>query len=332
MAGKRRRFHGFDRLKGAGVRLLGLALAFRLWIPRFVFRAGLALARLGFQSLWFVPFNPWRPAVRAMVRLRGKGGSPRRIFFRLFHGASVVALGFVDAHRRGIEFVLPRLRMSPEAERITAGVAAREGRGVFVLPHVAGGILSAALFSRLHPTVILSLGPRSERRAELQREFMKPLGLHLLVLDRKNPVRVARQILSALKGGNFVVGTTDLNYRREDSVPATMFGRPVDLPSWPARFAKQAQVPIIPGFTRVRDGLVEIHMAEPVREADVAKATQGWASAFERMILEEPWEWAFLLDRRWGKLLREAAQDGPGGPAVPPSPATGPSAPPAGKP
>jgi lauroyl/myristoyl acyltransferase len=310
MEGKRRRFHGFDRLKGAGVRVLGFAMLFRRRIPRFVFRAFLAAARLGFQSLWFVPFNPWRSAVRSMLRIGGAGESPRRVFFRLFRGAGAVALGFVDAHRRGIGTVLPRLRFSPEAERILRDVAAREGRGILVLPHVTGGILSASLFSKKYPTTILSLGPRPERRAEIQRKFVKPLEIELLVLDRKNPVLVARGILSALKGGRFVVGTTDLNYRREDSIPARMFGQPVDFPTWPARFARQAKVPIIPGFTRVSGGGVEIHMAEPVREEDLALATQAWASAFERMILESPWEWAFLLDRRWGRVLRRAAAEG----------------------
>ncbi len=79
---------------------------------------------------------------------------------------------------------------------------------------------------------------------------------------------------------------------------------------WPARFARQTGVPIIPGYTREVDGLVEIEMAPAIREDDIGRATQAWASAFERMILAEPWEWAFLVDLRWARHLKAAAAEG----------------------
>ncbi|MHC5082043.1 MAG: LpxL/LpxP family acyltransferase [Planctomycetota bacterium] len=311
MRRKWRKIFGFELAKGLTVRLFYFLLFFKRLIPRFLFRIFLFFVGLGFKIGWFLPLNPWRANARNLLRLGAAGTSPRQVFYRLVDGTRFVALAFLDAHRNGVETVLPRIRISEKAHGHFEKVAEEGGRAIIVLPHVLAGIFSAALVSTRYPTLILSRGPRYPRRAEIQRAFMEPLGLKLLVLDRTSPLLAARQFLTALKGGHLIVGTTDLNYKREDSVPATLFGQDVHLPSWPGRFSRQTKAPIIPGYVRIRDGIAEIDLADPILEKDIAKATQAWASAFEGAILSSPWDWAFLCDMRWGKLVAKAASEIP---------------------
>ncbi len=301
---------GFGWFKGILVRFSALALKCRPLIPRFAFQGALAWASLTMKAFWFFPLHPWRRSARNILALGAAGDTPRRIFFRLVDGCRFVALAFLDAHRLGVEGILPRIRMTDKARQTFEDIQEEGGRAIVVLPHVLGGIFSAALVSKRYPTMILSRGPRNPKRAEIQRDFMKPLELELLVLDRSSAVKAARQFLSALKKGRLIVGTTDLDYKRDDSVEATFYGQTVHLPSWPARFARQAKAPILPGFVRVKDEAVEIDLGEPIRERDLARATQAWADAFQASILSAPWDWAFLCDRRWGKLLDRAAREG----------------------
>lgn len=297
-----------DPLKGLAVRILGRALGWNRFVPRPAYVLFLAGASWILKIAWFLPFLPWRRSARNMLRLGARGESPRRIFYRLVDGVRFTALAFLDVHRLGVEAVLPRIRFTPRAKASFDKVQEEGGRAVVVLPHVLGGILSAALVTKRYPTVILSRGPRSEKRAELQRDLMKPLELNLIVLDRTSAVKAARQFLRALKDGNIIVGTTDLIYKREDSVPAVFFGQDVHLPSWPARFGGQARAPIFPGFVRILDGVAEIDLADPIREKDLEKATQAWADAFQAFLLDAPWDWAFLCDLRWGRLLDGACR------------------------
>jgi lauroyl/myristoyl acyltransferase len=301
---------GFGAAKGLAVRLFDFILLFRNVIPRFVFRIFLQSVVLFFKTTWFLPFHPWRAAAKNLLHLGAAGRSPREIFFQLVDGCRFVALAFLDAHRNGVESVLPRIRITENAHRIFEDVAREGGKAIVVLPHVLAGIFSAALITTKYKTLILSRGPRVPKRAEIQRKFMAPLGLKLLVLDRTSPVLAARQFLTAIKAGHLIVGTTDLNYKRDDSVETTVFGETVHFPSWPARFSRQTRAPILPGYVRIRDGFAEVDLAEPIRERDVASATRAWAAAFEKMILSSPQDWAFLCDRRWGQLLRRAARRG----------------------
>jgi lauroyl/myristoyl acyltransferase len=300
---------GFGAVKGLTVYVFHFALRFRNLVPRFLYSLIIFSGATFFKITWFVPFHPWRMSAANILELGGTGPSPRHVFFKLVDGCRFVATAFLDAHRRGVETVLPRIRITEKARGLFEEVA-RNGKGaIVVLPHVLGGIFSAALITTQYKTLILSRGPRYPKRAEIQRKFMEPLGLKLLVLDRSSAILAARQFLKALKGGHLIVGTTDMDYKREDSVRTTIFGQDVDFPSWPARFSRQTKTPILPGYVRVREGYVEVDLADPIQEKDLSEATDAWALAFERMILQSPQDWAFLCDLRWGKLLQRAVHD-----------------------
>jgi len=300
---------GIDRWKGIGVRFLFYMLSLRGALPRPLLRVVLFLGALGFRLAWFVPFNPWREALNNLVHLGARGGSGFRIYSRLLSGASRIALVYLDAHRYGLERILPRIRTTPKANEIFEAVAAEGGKAIVVLPHVPGGVLSAAHVSRKYPLLVLYRSPRDQTRADMQKEFIRPLDLKLLEIHRTNPVVAARQLLGALKGSHIVVGLTDVIYKRDDTIEAVFFGQRVPLPDWPARFARQAKAPILPGYVSIDHGEIVIDLDDPIRERDLVKATQAWAAALERFILREPWEWAFGLDRRWGKVLKQAARE-----------------------
>jgi len=309
----KRRFRkaiGSDRWKGLAMTAFEALLREKHVIPRGFFEAIASAAGALLRAYWHFPLNPWRGTIRAAIAIGARGRSPSWIYSNLVDATISTGLGFLQAHVKGVDSVLPRIRFAPGSREKIESMAARYGRGIIVIPHCVGGIFSAALFARKFPTLILSKGPKNQRRADVQRRFMEPLGLNLLVLDRNSAVAAARQFMKALKEGHFIVGTCDLDYRRDDSLPSTMFGLEVNLPSWPARFARQAKAPIIPGYAAVEGGRVTIIIGDPIVERDLEKATRAWAAAFERFILNRPWDWAFLADLKWGRNLRRSARSG----------------------
>jgi lauroyl/myristoyl acyltransferase len=305
---KLRRFIGWDKAKGAGVMLLARLLRRRGVLPDRFYEAGIELASALLLAFYWFPWNPWRRACRDVCRLAGDGKTGREVYAGLVARLGTVARIFLVLWKEGAEAAARRMGFEPGSEETIRATFEKHRGGFLLLPHCLGGVLSAAYFSRVVPTVILSKGPPSERRAEIQRSFIELLEVELLVLDGMAKSTVARSILRAIRSGRFIVATTDLLKKTDESLEASFFSRPVHLPSWPARFSRKTGRPIVPGYVFVRGDRIEIRAGEPFVEDDMDAATQRWSEAFQKYILEEPSDWGFLFDLRWARVLREAVK------------------------
>lgn len=114
------------------------------------------------------------------------------------------------------------------------------------------------------------------------------------------------RLLMALRKGDIVAMPGDRPRAGMGSQPATMFGRPIDLPPGPAALARAADAPLVPVFV-FREGRrrYRIVMHEPIRvaqgedrRADIARAVQRMAAACEAAIRERPHQW-FCWARLW---------------------------------
>ncbi len=316
---KLRRFVGWEKLKEAGVYLLDALLDLSPRLPPGFHENCIAFSCALLRAFYWFPLNPWRKAARDAALLSGRPGRGGEIYRRLVDNLAEVASLFLVVIRSGAAAASGRMGFEEGSAGKIAAVMSEHGAGFLLLPHCVGGVLSAAFFARAVPTVVLSKGPPTPKRAEIQRKFIKMLGVELLVIDDMEKSTVARNILRVIKSGKFIVATTDLMKKTSESIESTFFGRPVHLPSWPARFSAKTGCPIVPGYVSVRNGRLEIRAGDPYVEKDLAAATRRWSSEFEKYILERPEDWAFLFDLRWGKILREASRL----PAYPPDGAAG---------
>jgi lauroyl/myristoyl acyltransferase len=305
---KLRRFIGWEKVKEAGVYVVHALLRRTDTTPDRIYLAVIELAGALLKAFYYFPVNPWRRSCTDIVRLGADAPSGKAVYD-----------GLVDKLQETARLFFILLRQGSETARLRMGFdAATTGRienlrqeyhgGFILLPHCVGGVLSATFFARAVPTVIISKGPPSAKRAQVQREFIEMLGVDLLVIDNVAKSTVARRILRVLKAGKFIVATTDLMKKTDDTIESKLFGQTVHLPSWPARFSAKTGRPILSGYVSVRGENLEIRTSDPFIEKDLTAATWRWAAEFERDILADPSDWAFLFDLRWGKLLREAVK------------------------
>jgi lauroyl/myristoyl acyltransferase len=90
-------------------------------------------------------------------------------------------------------------------------------------------------------------------------------------------------------------------------VEAQIFGNAVEFAPWAARIAVKRQVPIVPAYFHSTVNGVRIACGEPLVTADATEAIQHYVGFFERCILKDPASWAYLMDRKWSRVLRRAA-------------------------
>jgi lauroyl/myristoyl acyltransferase len=90
-------------------------------------------------------------------------------------------------------------------------------------------------------------------------------------------------------------------------VEARIFGVKVEFAPWAARIAAKRGVPVVPAYFHSTDNGVRVALGKPLRTEDPAIAIQHYASFFEQCILQDPASWAYLADRKWCRVLRQAA-------------------------
>jgi len=269
-------------------------------------RAIFGCAGLAWKGYYFVPGNHMRRTASELCAVIGRD-DPRRIYFEMMNKVAVVADAFGRLLRHGPEAVAEMTGFDEGGARPFREAYEQRGGAIVVAPHCVGSVLSAAGFGKTFPTVLLVRESRSEARSALLREYLERLGPEVVFVRRARPQTVTRHILRALRERKLIVGTTDLLRHQEDTVAAEMFGQPVWLPGWPARFAARRKVPIVPAYIRTEPGRVRVLGDEPYIEEDVARSTQRWASFFERSIRAHPSDWVFMFEKRWARVIGAAA-------------------------
>lgn len=223
--------------------------------------------------------------------------------------AVLAAAAYGRLQREGPEAVRDLVTVDDASLAICESVRRDSGNGIFVVPHCAGSVLATVEFARRFPTMVLVRESKSEHRGRIFREYFERLGAEILYVRRAEPASIARAILRALNAGKFIIGTTDLLRRTDDTVEVVVFGRKAHLPAWPARFSARRNVPILPGYIRMEEGRIILTAGEPYIEPDLTAATQRWASFFEQNFRRHPSDWVFMYEKRWSKLIGEAARE-----------------------
>jgi lauroyl/myristoyl acyltransferase len=104
-----------------------------------------------------------------------------------------------------------------------------------------------------------------------------------------------------------VAATVDNVHRGDGGVEVSIFGQRVSFAAWAAKIATRKSTPLVPTYYHSKDGRVRIRFGEALVTRDIEEAVQHYVSFFEKYILEDPASWAYLADRKWRRVLRQAA-------------------------
>ena len=258
------------------------------------------------KGAYFIPGSPLARMVENFCRATGRT-DPWPVYARMVDNIQTVALQFARLHRHGRSELLDQTRIAPgvaaELERVRQG-----GKGmIIVVPHCVGAVLSSAKLNAACPTVLLIKEPRDPGRCEIMLEYVRKLGPEYILARRTPPATVMRQIVRALHDGKVVVGTTDLVNARNDSIETRIFGQRIFSPSWPARLSARLNVPILAGYIHMEGHQINLAGDESYLEGNVDQDTHRWVSSFEKYFRQYPSDWVFMLDRKWARVLANAA-------------------------
>lgn len=276
--------------------------------PAWVQAAGYGTIRGIFWLAYYLPGAPLRRTANAFGRLTGHSG---RTMFAGFAYRFTQALARMEALRLGRTDEIDRLLVIPDEARIQA--IREAGTGLFLaVPHCHATALMARALGARYPVLLLVRNPADEFRAKKQDIYYAHLGVDSFDVRRAPEARVARAVFKALKAGHIVIGVSDRVLlpplrKRDDASIVTVFGEEAGFPLWPARFASRCGAPILPCMVEQLDDRMVLHLGEAIPPADPAAMTQAMADGLTGLMLRFPFDWGFVYDKYWSKLVQAAA-------------------------
>jgi lauroyl/myristoyl acyltransferase len=263
--------------------------------------------------LWLAYLTPGTPLRRTAAAFAGlSGAASGRALYGGFARRFTQALALMEQLRLGRTQAIDDMLVIPDEARLTAIRAA--GTGLFLaVPHCHATVLMARGLGARHPVLLLVREPSDEFRASGQRPYYDHIGCEIFEVRRASQARVARAVFSALKQGRIVVGVCDRialpPFRpRDDATPVSVFGEAAGFPAWPARFASRCGAPVVPGTVEQTEGKLVLHLGPTVAPGPPEAMTQGLADGLSALLLRHPFDWGFLYDKNWSRLVQAAAR------------------------
>jgi lauroyl/myristoyl acyltransferase len=272
------------------------------FMRRLIIDGSISLAR----QYYFFPRSHVRKCVTNLCTVIGRS-DPLWITDRLFGNLALTLRLAGQLLNEGGAAVAEHMTVPPDSLARIEAMHAAYGAGIFVVPHCAGSVLAAAKIGQIMPSVIMARESKSPLRKRILRQYLARLGPDIIETRGTPPATIARRILTALRQKKVVIGTTDLIRKTDDTVEVTVFGRKAWMPAWPARFAARRKTPILPGYIHIRNGRFILTCGDPYCESDTTRSTQRWVAYFEQAICRWPEDWLFVFEKRWARLLAEAA-------------------------
>lgn len=213
-------------------------------------------------------------------------------FVELFH-AGRMDLDYLQTHLEGTDKARAKLR----------AIIDKYGGAVIALPHMGNWDLAGVACSRFGiPLMALA---RAQNNPYVEAWMQRNRLDNFEALDRRYTSAFVR-IVHHLKGGGAFAILPDVRHNKP-AVPVTVFGKPdVQLGKGVSKFARMANVPIVPFFMERLDAdHHRLHLGEPIfpdleadADADAVRITQQVWDLFEAKIREQPEQW-FWFNRRW---------------------------------
>jgi predicted LPLAT superfamily acyltransferase len=255
---------------------------------------------LGFYVLAFMFWNTGRRAVIANLKAILPGSWTLTNLFRAYRMIWNFAWTIDDNVR------FRETRTVPDWEFIGLEhfekLQAYPGGAIILTAHMGSYDLGANLFAETSPRkIVMVRAPEVDPQTRQYEESQYGRATESLRIDfNTKAADLAFDLLEAVRAGEIVAIQGDRITPGIATLPATLFGKPTEMPAGPFALAMAARVPIFPLFV-IRRGrrFYQLVTREPIfverrgrdRDADLKRAIDLWTAELERMIRSAWWNW-----------------------------------------
>ena len=298
----------------SGTRLKSLAIPMLHWtLSRAPVPVALAQVRLMvgvMRLLYHRPSNPLRLSCERLCRIAAAAGQhheARDVYRQYLANLTGVAENFFRLYREGIDAVLGQVDLPDDAVQSMQGLVRRHGGVVLAVPHNIASAFSALALNHAFPTLVVAKNSSTAARTRVALDMFERMRVQVLMVRGGNAFELSRTLFGVLGSGTVAAATLDNVDGSSAASPVTLFGRPLGFARWAAKIAVRRKIPVVPAYFRSRGRRVSVVFGEPMVDAEVDVLVQRYAAFFEYHILRDPASWAYLGDKRWQRVLREAA-------------------------
>jgi lauroyl/myristoyl acyltransferase len=252
-------------------------------------------AIVGFWSAFFLLWGPGRRGVMRNLAIILPGSTAPANFFRCYRVFWNFAWSISDTMR------FRELRTIPEWE--FAGrehlEALRTGGGAILLTaHMGSYDLGAHLFAEVSGRrIVMVRAPEADPQTREFEEGQLPAAIETQF--NTDGGTLALDLLHAVREGAIVAIQGDRMAGEITGVPATLFGKAIQVPAGPFALAMTARVPVYPIFVVRRGWQRYLLRAERPfeivrsrdRDADLAAAARAWTAVLEQVIRDGWQQW-----------------------------------------
>ena len=306
-------FRSGKRLSGTRLKAITVPLLYKLIqhtpivIAALPMRFLLMLLRLTY--IW--PNNPFRQVCENISRLAAANGyhySPKKVYRQLIKNADGTLDNYFRLYKYGIDSVIDRVHITQEDAQRFNHLANKHGGVVMAVPHNYASLFSALKMSREFPLICVTRNPSTIERTRIGVDFFERMNVKILMVRGGNPFELSRTLFGILKSGTTIAATVDSMDHSEAAAEAEIFGQRLGFPTWAAKIAAKKRIPVIPSYFRSDGKHVTAVYGEELISDNTEEIVQHYVRFFEKQILEDPASWAYLCDKRWGRVLKQAAQ------------------------
>ena len=299
----------------SGTRIKSILIPLLFWLlrhmPLFVALLPVRLLIGLMRILYGWRNNPLRQSCEYISVLAHQAGfehQPKQIYQQYLSNLLGVVKNYFQLYREGVESVIGQVDIAPAQTEMLNQLVTQHGGLVLAVPHNIGSAFSGLKMNRELPFVIIARNPSTIARTKAALEMFERMQVSILMVRGGNPFELSRTLFSVLKSRKVLAATLDNVDRSEHGVQAQFFGQQVGFPSWAAKIAARLDVPIVPSYFHSYEKQITRTLGEPLISNNLEELAQHYVSFFEQKILADPASWAYLGDKRWRRVLREASQ------------------------
>lgn len=255
---------------------------------------------LGFWALIFLLWGPGRRGMMLNLKAILPGSSSIGNVFRAYRILWNFAWTIDDAVR------FRETRMVPDWEFVGMEnfekLQSHPGGAIILTAHMGSYDLGANLFAETSPRkIVMVRAPEVDPQTRAYEEQQQERGTESLRIDfNTKAADLAFDLLDAVRAGEIVAIQGDRVTPGIATLPATLFGKPTEMPAGPFALAMAARAPIFPLFV-IRQGRRSYRLltCPPImverrgrdRDADLRRALDSWTAELERVIREWWYQW-----------------------------------------
>jgi len=250
---------------------------------------------MAFWSAFFLLWGPGRRGVMRNLEAIKPGSWSVANFFRCYRVFWNYAWTIADTVRFKETRTMPDWEFSGwrQVEEIQS-----RGGAILLTAHMGSYDLGAHIFAETSAHhLVMVRAPETDAQTREFEEAHRAAGLRIEFSAQSG--ELALDLLHAVTSGGVVAIQGDRVTEGISALPATLFGRPAQIPAGPFALAMAARVPIFPVFV-VRRGRrrYQVVVREPIeivrsanRDEDFGRAVRRWTTELESVIGSKWYQW-----------------------------------------